>query len=64
MEWRVIHNEELYDFCSSQNIIRLIKSRRMRWARHVARMGITSGAYRVLVGRPKEKRPLGRPGRR
>jgi hypothetical protein len=60
-EWRRLHNEELYDLHSSPNIIRVIKSRRMRWAEHVARMGEGRGAYRILVGRPEGKRPLGRP---
>jgi hypothetical protein len=54
-EWRRLHNEELNDLYSSPNIIRVIKSRRMRWARHVARMGEKRGAYRILVGRPKGK---------
>jgi len=60
-QWRRLHYEELYDLCSSLNIIRLIKSRRMRWVGHVARMGDRRGAYRVSVERPKRKRPLGRP---
>jgi hypothetical protein len=51
----------LYDLYSSPNIIRVIKSRRMKWARHVARMGDRAGAYRVLVGKPEGKWPLGRP---
>jgi len=63
-EWRRLHNEELNDLYSSSNIVRVIKSRRMRWAGHVARMGEARGVYRVLVGKPKEKRPLGRPRRR
>jgi len=50
--------------CPTPNIVRVIKSRRMRWAGHVARMGEESGAYRVLVGKPEGKRPLGRPRRR
>ena len=49
-EWRRLHNKELYDLYSSPNIIRVIKSRRLRWAGHVARMGERRGAYRVLVG--------------
>jgi len=49
-EWRRLHKEELNDLCSSLNIVRVIKSRRMRWARHVARMGEERGVYRVLVG--------------
>ena len=52
-EWRKLHNEELYAPYSSSNIIRVIKSRRLRWAGHVARMGERRGAYRVLVGKPK-----------
>jgi hypothetical protein len=59
-EWRRIHNEELYDLFSSPNIILVIKSRRMKWAGHVARMGEGRGAYRILVGRPEGRRPLGR----
>ena len=54
----------LFDLYSSPNIVRVIKSRRMRWAGHVARMGEEKGAYRVLVGKPEGKRPLGRPRRR
>ena len=61
-EWRKLHNEELNDLYSSPNIFRVIKSRRMRWAGHVARMGERRGAYSVLVGKPEGKRPLGRPG--
>jgi hypothetical protein len=52
-EWRRLHDEKLYDLYSSPNIIRAIKSREMRWAGHVARMGDRRGAYRVLVGRPE-----------
>jgi hypothetical protein len=63
-EWRRIHNEELNDQYSSPNIIRVIKSRRIRWAEHVARMGEGRGAYNILVGRPERRRPLGRPRRR
>jgi hypothetical protein len=63
-ECRRLHNEELNDLYSSQNIIRVIKSRRMIWAGHVARMGDKRGAYRILVGRPEGRRPLGRPRRR
>jgi hypothetical protein len=63
-EWRELHNEELRDLCSSPSIIIIIKSRRMRWARHVARIGEKRNAYRLLVGKPEGKRPLGRPRRR
>jgi len=63
-EWRKLHNEELNDLYSSPNIVRVVKSRRMRWAGHVARMGEDRGLHRVLVGKPEGKRPLGRPGRR
>jgi len=54
-EWRITHNEELNDLYSSPNTVRLIKSRRMRWAGHVARMGEERGVYRVLVGNRKER---------
>ena len=63
-EKRRLHNEELNDLCSSPNIVRVIKSRRMRWVGHVARMDEERGVYRVLVGKPEGKRPLGRPRRR
>ena len=63
-EWRDLHNEELNDLYCSPNIVRMIKSRRMRWAGHVARMGDRRGVYRVLVGKPEGKRPLRRPRRR
>ena len=63
-EWRKLHNEELSDLYSLPNIVRVVKSRRMRWWGHVARMGEGSGVYRVLVGKPEGKRPLGRPRRR
>jgi hypothetical protein len=63
-EWRRLHDEELYDMYSSPNIILVIKSRRMRWMRHVARMGDRRGAYGVLVWRPDGKRPFKRPRRR
>jgi hypothetical protein len=61
---RRLHNEELNDLYSTPNIIRVITSRRMRWAGHVARMGEGRVAYRILVGRPEGRRPLGRPRRR
>ena len=60
-EWRRLHNEDLNDLYSSPNIVRVINSRRMRWAEHVARMGEERGVYRFLVGKPEGKRPLGRP---
>jgi len=60
-EWRKLHNEELRDIKSLPNIVRVVKSRRMRWAWHVARMGEGRGVLRVLVGKPDGKRPLGRP---
>ena len=63
-EWRRWHNEELNGLCSSPNIVRVIKSRIMRWAGHVARMGEERGVYRVLVGKPEGRRPLERPRRR
>jgi hypothetical protein len=59
-----LHNDELHDLYSSLNIVRVIKSRKMRWAGHVAGMGVGRGVYRVLDGRPEGKRPLGRPRRR
>jgi hypothetical protein len=63
-EWRKLHNEELRDLYSSPRIIRIIKSRRMRWAGHVARIEEKRNAYILLVGKPEGKRPLGRPRRR
>jgi hypothetical protein len=62
--WRKLHNDELHDLYSSPNIVRVIKSKRMRWVGYVVRMGEGRGVYRVLVGRPVGKRPLGRPTRR
>jgi hypothetical protein len=61
--WRKLHNDELHSLYSSPNVVRVIKSRRMRWIGHVACMGEGRGVYRVLVERPEGKRPLGRPGR-
>jgi len=63
-QWKRWHNEELSDLYSSPNIVQVIKSRKMRWVGHVARMGEKSGLYRVTVGKPEGKRPLGRPRRR
>jgi hypothetical protein len=63
-DWRKLHDEELNDLYSSPSIIRIIKSRRMRWAEHVARMGQKRNAFRLLVGKPEGKRPLGKPRRR
>ena len=63
-ERRRLHNEELNDLYSSPNIVRVIKSRRMRWAGHVVHMSEERGVYRVLVGKPEGKRPLGRPRHR
>jgi hypothetical protein len=60
-KWRKLHNEELNDLYSLPNIVRVVKSRRMRWAGHVARMGEDKGVHRLLVGKPEEKRSLGRP---
>jgi hypothetical protein len=62
-EWEKLHNEELSDLYSSAGIIRIIKTRRMRWAGHVARMGEKRNAYRLLVRKPERKRPPGRPRR-
>jgi hypothetical protein len=62
--WRKLHNEELHGLYSSSSIVRVIKTRRMRWAGHVARMGEVRGAYNIFVGRPEGRRPLGRPRRR
>jgi len=63
-EWRRLLNEERNDPYSAPNIIRLAKSRRMRLTGHVVRMGEKRGAFRILVGEPEGKRPLGRPRRR
>ena len=63
-EWRKLHNEELNDLFCSPGIIRVIKLRRIRWAGHVACIGERRGVYKVLVGKPEGKRPLGRPRRR
>jgi hypothetical protein len=63
-EWRKLRNEELNDLYSPPNIIRVIKSRRKKWAVHVARMGERRGACRVLAGKPEGKRTFGRPRRR
>jgi hypothetical protein len=62
--WRKLHNEELHNLYFSPSIIRIIKSRRLRWAGHVARMGDKRNVYMLLVGKPEGKRPLGRPRRR
>ena len=64
IKWRRLHNEELNDLYCSPNIVRVIKWRRMRWAGHVARMGEERVVYRVLVGKPEGRRPMGRPRRR
>jgi hypothetical protein len=61
--WRKLRNEELHNLYSSSSIIRIIKSRRMRWVGHVARMGEKRNVYRLLIGKPEGKRPLGRPRR-
>ena len=60
-EWRKLHNEALRDLSSLPNIVRVVKSRKMRWVGNVARMGEGRGVHRVLVGKPEGKRPLGRP---
>jgi hypothetical protein len=62
--WRKLHNEELHNLYGSPSIIRIIKSRRMRWAGHVVRMRETRNACRILIGKPEGKRSLGRPRRR
>jgi len=63
-EWRRLHNEKLNDLYASPKFVRVVKSRRMRWAGHVTRMGEERVLYRVLVGKPEGKGPLGRPRRR
>jgi hypothetical protein len=63
-QWRKLHIEELRDLYSSPSIIRIIKSRRMIWSGHIARMGEKRNAYRLMVAKPEGKRPLGRPRRR
>jgi len=63
-KWRKLRNEELMDIYSIPNIVRVVKTRRMRCAEHVARMGEGRGVHRALVGKPESKRPLGRPRRR
>jgi hypothetical protein len=63
-EWGKLRNKELRDLYSSPSIIRIIKSRKMRWAGHVARIGEKRNAYRLLMRKPEGKRPLGRPRRR
>jgi hypothetical protein len=63
-DWRKLHNEELHNLYSSPSIIRLIKSRRMRWVGHVARIGEKMNDYRILVGKPEGKKPLGSPRHR
>jgi hypothetical protein len=60
-EWKKLHNEELHDLYSSPNIIRIMKSRRMRWEGHVARMGEKLNVYKLLVAKLEGKRPPGRP---
>jgi hypothetical protein len=62
--WRKVHNEELHNLYSLPSIIRMIKSRRIRWEGYLTRMGYKGNAYRILVGKPEGKRPLGRPRRR
>jgi hypothetical protein len=63
-KWRKLHNEELRDLYSSPSIIRIIKSKTMRWTGHVARMGAKRDAYRLLVEKPEGERPVGRPRHR
>ena len=63
-EWRRLHNEELHGLYDSPDVVKIMKSRRLRWAGHVARMGEKRRLYSILVGRPDGRRPLGRPRRR
>jgi hypothetical protein len=63
-DWRKLHNKELHELYTSPSITRIIKSRRMRWAGNVARIGKKRNDYRLLMGKPEGKRPLGRPRRR
>jgi hypothetical protein len=63
-DWRKLHNEKFHNLYSSLNKNRMIKSKRMRWAGHAAQMGKTRNPYKILVGKPEGKRPLGRPRRR
>jgi hypothetical protein len=63
-DWRNLHNEKLHDLYSLPSVIRIINSRRMRWAGHVAWVGEKRNVYRLLVGKPEGKRPIGRPRRR
>jgi hypothetical protein len=58
-DWKKLHNAKLHNLYSSPNTIRIIKSRRMRWAGHVARMGNMRNEYRILMGKPEGRRPLG-----
>jgi hypothetical protein len=62
VEWRILRKEELNVLYSSPTIVRVIKSRRMRWMGHIVRMGESRGVYKVLVWKPEGRRPLGRPG--
>ena len=64
MEWKKLHNQELHSLYHSPNIVRVIKSRRLRWAVHVARMEERRSRFKILTGKPKGKKPLGRPRRR
>jgi hypothetical protein len=64
IDWRKLHNEELHNWYSSPGTIRIIKSWKMRWARHTASMGVKRNAYSILAGKSERKRPLERPRRR